>query len=160
MIEPKKTFEINNNLNFSNEYLVESNRYIYPPSLYQEQLSKRSINNLDDSNCLSNTINSNKIKNKNNNSVNHLIYHKKTTDSFCKINKNNKSEISINNNNNITYKEVLKNNIDLTLNEYLKEEIKNIKNNYNDKEIKNIYNNINNNDIILIMHIKINKIKI
>ena len=146
MIEPKKTFEINHNLKLSNKYFIESNRYKYPQPLYQEQLSKRSIYNLDDSNCFSNSINSNKIRNKDNNFFNHLIYRKKTTNSFCKINKNHKSEISTNNNNNnIAYKDSLKDNIDLTLNEYLKEEIKNMKYNYNDKEIKNPYNNINNN---------------
>ena len=140
MIEPNKIYESNNNINISNEYYIDLNSNKNPYSIYNDQLSKRSNYNFDDSNLLSNSINSILIKN--NNSSTNLIYHKKTLNSVCKINKINKSELSVNTDNNDKHEN--KDNIGLSLNEYLKEEIKNMKFDYNTK-VNNIYKNISNN---------------
>ena len=138
MIEPKNIYESNNNINISNEYYSDFNIKKNPFSIYQEQISQRSNYNFDDSNLLLNSINSNLIKN--NNSSTNLIYQKKTINSVCKINQNNKSHLSINTNNN----NINRDNIGLTLNEYLQEEIKNMKYNHI-KQINNKYKIINNN---------------
>ena len=140
MIEPNKIYESNNNINISNEYYIDLNSNKNPYSIYNDQLSKRSNYNFDDSNLLSNSINSILIKN--NNSSTNLIYHKKTLNSVCRINKINKSELSVNTDNNDKHEN--KDNIGLSLNEYLKEEIKNMKFDYNTK-VNNIYKNISNN---------------
>ena len=140
MIEPNNIYDSNNNINRSNEYYIDLNSNKNPYSIFNDQLSKRSNYNFDDSNILSNSINS--ILFKNNNSSTNLIYHKKTLNSVCKINKINKSELSINTLNNNKYEN--KDNIGLSLNEYLKEEIKNMKFAQN-TEVNNIYKNISNN---------------
>ena len=140
MIEPNDIYESNNNINISNEYYIDLNSNKNPYSILNDQLSKRSNYNFDDSNLLSNSINSILIKN--NNSSTNLIYHKKTLNSVCKINKINKSEISINTDNNNKHEN--KDNIGLSLNEYLNEEIKNMKFAPN-SEVNNINKNISNN---------------
>ena len=174
MKEPKKKYGSNDNLNTC-EYCIESN-INKMPSIIRE-LSKKNNCNTDDSNSFIYSISSNTIKtintnsnllnlNKTNNNeeckemineqknsnLNKLIYHRKSINNFCTINRNEKG----NKNNKLNYlnkeenKNIIYNNnkifTDLTLSEYLKEEIKNMKYNNHNYDKDYIYKNIKNNN--------------
>ena len=155
----------NDNLNIS-DYYIESN-FNKVPFIIGEVNKKHNLN-LNDSNTFINPVSLNRTKTQNNLIYNHLnlnksnkndechvlnqgnnnnsklkkiIYHRKSINNCCSINKNDKNK----DNKNIIYNYKKKNYNDLTLSEYLKEEIKNMKYNHN-YDSDNIYTNINNNN--------------